>query len=211
MKKQIQQHVMYGLLAILLGVMCLSKSFAESLQQPQQVIQNVSDTLQKKLQDKTFSQDFPQVVLFVKNVIDPHTDFNKIAPMILGKYWNTATPDEQTRFKQEFQTLLTRVYARAFVEYNDWTIRYLPVVIAGDATKVIVKTNVLQPSIQPIEVNYRMLLDNGEWKVYDILIDGVSLVTNYRSTFSNEIQNKGSLTAVNDDLAKRNADALSTK
>jgi len=56
-----------------------------------------------------------------------------------------------------------------------------------------------------------MLLDNGEWKVYDILIDGVSLVTNYRSTFSNEIQNKGSLTAVNDDLAKRNADALSTK
>jgi|GEM_PF-6909363 len=66
MKKQIQQHAMYSLLAILLSMICLSKGFAESLQQPQQVIQNVSDTLQKKLQDKTFSQDFPQLCCLLK-------------------------------------------------------------------------------------------------------------------------------------------------
>ena len=79
------------------------------------------------------------------------------------------------------------------------------------ATKVLVKTEVLQPGIQPIAVNYRMLLSGGEWKAYDILIEGVSLVTNYRTTFSNEVQTKGSLNAVIDGLAKRNAEALSAK
>ncbi len=102
--------------------------------------------------------------------------------------------------------MIIRAYARAFVEYNDWTIRYLPLDMASNATKVIVKTNVIQPSIQPVEVNYRMFLNNNEWKVYDIMIDGVSLITNYRSTFADEIQTKGSLSAVIDDLAKRNAE-----
>ncbi|WP_394754388.1 phospholipid-binding protein MlaC [Crenothrix sp.] len=124
----------------------------------------------------------------------------------MGKYWKTATISDQTRFKHEFQTLIIRAYARAFVEYNDWTIRYLPLDMASNATKVIVKTNVIQPSIQPVEVNYRMFLNNNEWKVYDIMIDGVSLITNYRSTFADEIQTKGSLSAVIDDLAKRNAE-----
>jgi phospholipid transport system substrate-binding protein len=76
------------------------------------------------------------------------------------------------------------------------------------ATKVVVKTEVLQPGIQPIAVNYRMYLANGDWKAYDIMIEGVSLVTNYRTTFSDEIQTNGSLNAVIDGLAKRNAEAL---
>jgi phospholipid transport system substrate-binding protein len=211
MKKQIQQYAIYSLLAILLSVMCLSEGIAESLQPPQQVIQNISDTLQKKLQDKAFSHDFVKVVQFVRGVIDPHTDFDTIAPLVLGKHWKAASAAEQARFKEEFQTLLVRAYARAFVEYNNWTISYQPVELASNATKVIVKTRVMQSSMQPIDVNYRMLQHNGEWKVYDILIDGVSLVTNYRSTFSDEIQNKGSLSAVIDTLAKRNTEALSAK
>ena len=77
------------------------------------------------------------------------------------------------------------------------------------ATKIIVKSEVTQPSQPPVEVNYRMLLSKGEWKVYDIMIDGVSLVTNYRSTFSEQIKTKGSLSSVIDDLAKRNVRKLS--
>jgi len=74
-----------------------------------------------------------------------------------------------------------------------------------------VKTEVLQPGTQPISVDYRMALENGVWKAYDIMIEGVSLVTNYRTTFSNEIQTKGSLGAIIDGLAKRNAEALAAK
>ena len=83
--------------------------------------------------------------------------------------------------------------------------------IPNNATKTIVKTIVFQPDQQAVDVSYRMLLNNGEWKVYDIMIDGVSLITNYRSAFSNLIQSKGTLNAVIDDLAKRNAKALAVK
>ena len=202
----------WGLLfAILLGLIPTVKGIAENLQIPQQVIQNISTQLQKKLQDKSFTKDFAQVTRFVNGVISLHTDFDKIAPLVLGKHWKTATTEEQKRFKHEFQALIVRTYSRAFIEYNDWTIRFMPLEMSNETSKVIVKTEILQPGQQPVNVDYRMFLNNGEWKVYDIMIDGVSLVTNYRSTFSDEIQTKGSLSAVIDGLVKRNAEALSAK
>jgi phospholipid transport system substrate-binding protein len=211
MRNRTQQHAIFSLIAILLGLMLAAKGVAENLQPPQQVIQSVSTELQQKLKDKSFTQNFAQVTQFVNGVISVHTDFDKIAPLVLGKHWKAATADEQERFKHEFQTLIVRTYSRAFIEYNDWTIRFMPLEASNAATKVIVKTKVLQPGQQPIDVNYRMFLNKGEWKVYDILIDGVSLVTNYRSTFNEEIQTKGSLSAVIDSLVKRNAEALAAK
>lgn len=180
-------------------------------QTPKEIITNVSETLQKKLQDKAFTKNFAQVTAFVNSVIEPHTDFDLIAPLVLGKHWKTASEDEQLRFKKEFQTLIIRAYSRAFVEYNQWNINYLPLDLASGANKAIVKTRVLQPNRQPIDVDYRMLLKKGEWKVYDILIEGASLVTTYRSSFNEEIQKSGSLKSVIDTLAKRNADALTSK
>ena len=206
-----KQYIVLGLFAVLLGLMPVTEVIAGELLPPQQVIQNVSAQLQERLKDKSFTQNFAQVNQFVNGVIDPHTDFAKIAPLVLGKHWKTATTTEQQRFTHEFQTLLIRIYSRAFVEYNDWTIRFIPVEMPNTATKVIVKSEVLQPGQNPVQVNYRMYLSKGEWKVYDIMIDGVSLVTNYRSTFSEDIKRKGSLSAVIDELAKRNVEALAAK
>jgi len=206
-----KQYVVFGLFAVLLGLMAVTDLMAGELMLPQKVIQSVSTQLQERLKDKSFTRDFAQVNQFVNGVINPHTDFDKIAPLVLGKHWKTATPVEQDRFTHEFQTLLIRTYSRAFVEYSDWTIRYLPLEMPNGATKVIVKTEVLQPGQKPVDVNYRMYLIKGEWKVYDIMIDGVSLVTNYRSTFNEDIQRKGSLSAVIDALAKRNAEMLAAK
>ncbi|MDO9268660.1 MAG: ABC transporter substrate-binding protein [Methylobacter sp.] len=212
MRNRTKHYVIFDLFfVLLLGLMPATKVIAEDLQPPQQIIQSVSAQLQQKLKDKSFTKDFRQVTQFVNGVIYPHTDFDKIAPLVLGKYWKTATAGEQERFKQEFRTLIVRTYSRAFVEYNDWTMRFIPLEMSKETTKIIVKTKVLQPGLQPVDVNYRMFLSKGDWKVYDIMIDGVSLVTNYRSTFNNEIQTKGSLSAVIDNLAKRNAEALSAK
>ncbi|MGZ8172298.1 MULTISPECIES: MlaC/ttg2D family ABC transporter substrate-binding protein [Methylobacter] len=212
MRNRTKQYAIVGLFfALLLGLITTTKVIAEDLQPPQQIIQSVSTQLQQKLKDKSFTRNFAQVTQFVNGVISLHTDFDRIAPLVLGKHWKTATPGEQERFKHEFQTLIVRTYSRAFVEYNDWTMRFMPLEMSNEATKVVVKTEVLQPGLQPVDVNYRMLLTKGEWKVYDIMIDGVSLVTNYRSTFNDEIQTKGSLSAVIDNLVKRNAEALSAK
>lgn len=202
------------LLHIWLAALCLiyvPSANSADLLPPQQAIQEASDKLQQRLQDKSFIQNFAAVAQFVDQTIYPHTDFDRISELVLGKLWKSASSDEQNRFKQEFKTLLIRTYSRAFVEFKDWSVRFLPLEMENGANKVVVKTEVLQPGLQPISVNYRMVLNNGEWKAYDFMIEGVSLVTNYRSTFSNEVKTKGSLNAVIDGLAKRNAEALSAK
>jgi phospholipid transport system substrate-binding protein len=207
----VNRYTLFGFFAVLMALMPITQVIAADLLPPQQAIETASAKLQKKMQDKAFIKDFSKVNQFVNEAILPSTDFEKISALVLGKLWKTATPEERERFKQEFQTLLVRTYSRAFVEFKDWSIRYLPIEMEADATKVIVKTEVLQPSLQPVAVDYRMLLSNGEWKAYDIMIEGVSLVTNYRTTFTSEVQTKGSLNAVIDGLAKRNSEALAAK
>lgn len=208
---KIKHYTLFTLFALLLGLMSVNKAVAADLLAPQLAIQETSNQLQNKLQDKSFTKDFIKITQYINGVIEPHTDFDKISALVLGKLWKSATADEQDRFKKEFRTLLVRTYSRAFVEFKEWTVRFLPLDMQPDDTKVIVKTEVLQPGIQPIGVDYRMQLIAGQWKAYDIMIEGVSLVTNYRTTFSNEVQTKGSLNAVIESLAKRNAEALTAK
>jgi len=209
MQKLINKYAIFGL--VIFGLMPIAQGMAGGLQEPQQVIQGISDQLHQKLQNKAFTSNFAQVTRFVDGVIQPHTDFDVIAPLVLGKHWKTASPGDRERFKNEFRTMLVRSYSRAFVEYNDWTLRFQPIDAGGDGKKVVVRSEVLQPGLNPVQVNYRMYLGKGGWKVYDIIIAGVSLVTNYRSSFSDDIQKKGSLGALIDSLAKRNAEALSGK
>jgi phospholipid transport system substrate-binding protein len=206
-----KQYRVFALSFILFICGWTSATNAADLLPPQLAIQDASSKLQERLKDKSFIQNFEQVTQFVDQTIYPHTDFDKISELVLGKLWNSASTDEKDRFKQEFKTLLIRTYSRAFIEFKDWTVRFLPLDMANGDNKVMVKTEVLQPGLQPISVNYRMLLTNGNWKAYDISIEGVSLVTNYRTTFTNEVKTKGSLSAVIDNLAKRNAEALSAK
>jgi len=207
----VKRYTLFSFFAVLMILMSNTQVMADDLLPPQLAIETASNKLQEKMKDKTFIKDFAKVNQFVNEAILPSTDFEKISALVLGKLWKTATPDERERFKKEFQTLLVRTYSRAFVEFKDWSIRYLPIEMEAEATKVIVKTEVLQPGLKPVAVDYRMLQTDGDWKAYDILIEGVSLVTNYRTTFSTEVQNKGSLNAVIDSLAKRNVEALAAK
>ena len=207
----VKRYTLFSFFAVLMILMSNTQVMADDLLPPQLAIETASNKSQEKMKDKTFIKDFAKVNQFVNEAILPSTDFEKISSLVLGKLWKTATPDERERFKKEFQTLLVRTYSRAFVEFKDWSIRYLPIEMEAEATKVIVKTEVLQPGLKPVAVDYRMLQTDGDWKAYDILIEGVSLVTNYRTTFSTEVQNKGSLNAVIESLAKRNVEALAAK
>jgi phospholipid transport system substrate-binding protein len=199
------------LLLVVLNLGFAAYAAAEPLAAPQIGIQDASEKLRQKIQqDKSFIHNFSQVNAFVHQNIYPHVDFNRMSALVLGKNWKQASSEDRVRFTKEFQTLLVRTYSRAFVEFKDWSVRYLPLNMEPDVTKVIVNTEVLQPGIRPINVSYRMVLVDGEWKAYDIMIEGVSLVTNYRSSFNNEIARSGSLESVIADLAKRNSDALAS-
>ncbi len=206
--EKLSRYVVPVLWALVLLTGLSFKAVAADLKEPQMVIENASNQLKDRLKDERFIKDFVQVNQFVESVINPHLDFQRMSALVLGKLWRQATDEEKRRFTEEFHTLLVRTYSRAFFEFKDWDIRYLPLNMEDGEQKVLVKTEILQPGIQPLAVNYRMLWVKGTWKVYDILIEGVSLVTNYRTTFKNEVQKTGSLSAVIDQLAKKNNEAL---
>ncbi len=180
----------------------------EALLPPQIVIQHTSEELQKNLQKPEYKKDFTKATHLVDKILENHVDFDKVSMLILGKYWKTATPEQQLKFKKEFRTLLVRTYTTAFTEYANWSIRYLPISMAEGETKAVVRTEILQSGVKPVEVNYRMVNVNDDWKVYDVLIEGISLVQNYRTSFTNEVARTGSLEQLIDELVQRNNSAL---
>lgn len=196
-----------GLLALLLALTA-AQARADELAPPQQVIQHTSESLQKTLQRPEFKKDFVKATRLVEEIIDPHVDFDRVSFLALGKYWKTATPEQQARFKKEFKTLLVRTYTTAFTEYANWSIRYQPLKLNEGDNKTLVRTEILQTGAQPVAVNYRMINVRGNWKVYDILIEGISLIQNYRTSFTNEVARTGSLDQLISELSKRNGSAL---
>ena len=122
----------------------------------------------------------------------PNFNFDKVSRLVLGKNWTKATPEQKPAFQKEFKTLLLRTYATALSKYKNQTIDYKPFHLLDSATAANVKTAIVQPGGQPIEVDYSLEKQaDSTWKVYDIVIEGVSLVTNYRGQFAQEIRQNG--------------------
>lgn len=144
-----------------------------------------------------------KVFAIAEEKILPNFDFDRVCRMVLGKNWKSATPEQQASFQKEFRSLLLRTYASALGKYKDQVIEYKPLRAEPDAKDVTVKTQILQPGGQPIAVDYSLTKTANGWKVYDIVIESVSLVTNYRSQFSNEIKQNG-LDSLIKKLAEKN-------
>jgi len=194
---------------LLLGSVSM-KIFADepALLPPQIVIQHTSEELQKNLQKPEYKKDFAKATRLVDRILETHVDFDRVSMLILGKFWKTATPEQQASFKKEFRVLLVRTYTTAFTEYANWNIRYLPLNLAEGENKTLVRTEILQAGAQPVEVNYRMVKLENDWKVFDVLIEGISLVQNYRTSFTNEVSRTGSLDQLITELAQRNSSSL---
>ena len=179
---------------------------AAELTPAQQVIEKTSSQISQALKQEIYQEDFTKAVEYVDGVVSEFIDMQKVAILVLGKNIRKSTPAQRERFMQEFQALLTRTYTRAFLEYKEWEIDFSPDRAKPDARKKIIKTQVLQPGKAPIKIDYRMITNKqGEWKVYDIIIAGISIVTNYRSTFSKEFARTGSLDGVIEMLASKNS------
>ncbi|MHB1331016.1 MAG: MlaC/ttg2D family ABC transporter substrate-binding protein [Sulfuriferula sp.] len=143
-------------------------------------------------QDKDIQAgDTQKIYKLVDAKILPNFDFNHMTMLAVGKYWPRATPAQRQSLIQEFRTLLVRTYASSLTAFNNQEIEYKPFRMAPDATDVTVQTQVKQPGAQPIPIDYSMEKTSFGWKVYDVVIDGVSLVTNYRSSFGSEIRQSG--------------------
>ena len=134
----------------------------------------------------------------------PHIDFPGMARSVLGPSWRKASADQRARFTREFRNLLVRTYSTAMRNHRDQQIVYLPFFGKPGDNTVVVKTEVKQASGGPnVPINYSFYRVHSIWKVYDITIDGVSLVTTYRSTYADLIQKEG-IDSLIADMAKNN-------
>lgn len=140
----------------------------------------------------------------------PHFDFTRMTRLAVGRYWKQATPEQQQKLVNEFRDLLVRTYALSLSSYKNQTIDYKPLRMNPGDTDVTVKTSVVQPGGQPIPIDYQMIKTPNGWKVYDITVEGVSLVVNYRSSFSREIQ-EGGMDKLIKTLADKNAQSETKK
>jgi len=171
------------------------------------VKQTADDVLSIIKNDKEIQAGNQQRLFAVaEEKILPNFDFDRVCRMVLGKNWKSATLEQQATFQKEFRSLLLRTYASALGKYKDQVIEYKTMRYEPDAKNVSVKTQILQSGGQPVAVDYSLVKGATGWKVYDIVIENVSLVTNYRSQFSNEIRQNG-LDSLNKKLAAKNTAA----
>jgi len=111
--------------------------------------------------------------------------------LAMGKNWVQASPEQRKALTTEFRTLLVRTYTASLTLYRDQTIEYRPLKLTPGDTDVVVKSMIRQARGAPISVDYAMEKTESGWKVYDLKLAGISMVENYRSTFSAEIERGG--------------------
>ena len=185
----------------------LNAAMAAAIEAPDELVKKTAeDVLGVVKQDKDIQAGNQQKIFaLAEEKIMPNFNFDRVSRMVLGKNWTKATPEQKAAFQAEFRTLLLRTYATALSKYRNQTIEYKPLRMQPGDTTASVKTVILQPGGQPIAVDYTLALEKQPeaWKVYDIVIEGVSLVTNYRSQFAQEIRQNG-LDSLIKKLAEKN-------
>lgn len=182
------------LVAVLLACACWAAqpSIAADMA-PDALAKSVTDEVLEAVRaDKDLQNGNSQKVLqLVEAKVLPHFNFTRMTQLAMGKNWRQAQPEQQKALVNEFRTLLVRTYTAAFSGYKNQTIDYRPLKLAPTDTDATVKSVINQPGAQPIAVDYSMEKTAQGWKVYDVKIEGISLVDNYRSTFNTEVQKNG--------------------
>ena len=172
---------------------------------PDELVRKTADDVISTIkQDKDIQAgDTNKIYKLAEEKILPNFDFERISRLVLGKAWRKATDKQKTEFKYEFKNLLLRTYAVALSKYKDQKIEYKPLRMKPTDEIVSVKTEIIQSGGQPIDVDYALAKQDDGWLVIDIIIEGVSLVTNYRSQFASEIKKNG-MDSLIIELAKKN-------
>ena len=132
-----------------------------------------------------------KTVALVEDKVLPHFNFGRMTALAMGQNWRKATPEQQKQLVEQFRTLLVRTYSTALAAYRNQVIEFKPLRAAAADADVTVRSDVKQPGGEPVTIDYSMEKTPGGWKVYDVAIGGVSLVTTYRDTFTNEIRTSG--------------------
>lgn len=150
------------------------------------------------------SGNMNKVVQLAEQKVLPHFDFERMTRLAVGRNWNQASPEQKQALVKEFRTMLVRTYSSSLSQYRNQTIDVKPTKLGAADKEAVVRTAVIQQGGPPIPIDYAMEKMDGGWKVYDVVIDGASLVTTYRGTFNDQVQ-KGGIDGLLKTLHERNA------
>ena len=132
-----------------------------------------------------------KILALVDAKVLPNFDFTRMTQLAAGKYWKKGTPAQQKALVAEFRNMLVRTYTKAFTLYRDQTVEVKPLKLAAADMETTVKTKIIKSGGQPTAVDYQMKKVADGWKVFDVAIEGVSMVTSYRGTFASQIEQSG--------------------
>jgi len=195
----------------ILGVLMyctLGVSHAEAIAPDMLITNTVQEVTAIIKQDKDIQAGNQQkIIALVDAKVLPHFDFERMTRLAVGRYWRTATPAQRQTLVTEFRDMLVRTYTKVFTVYRDQTIAVKPPRMSPGDTEVTVNTTVSKPGSQTTRVDYEMKLEANGWKVFDISIEGVSMVMSYRGTFSSQIQQNG-IDGLIKTLSNKNTDAV---
>lgn len=176
----------------LISILCAASAHAQ-MPGPDALAKSVTDEVLAVIRaDKDIQSGNQKKVLdLVEAKVLPHFSFPRMTQLAMGRNWRAANPEQQKKLVGEFRTLLVRTYTTAFTQYKNQTVEYKPARMAAGDTDVVVQSLIKQNSGPPIAVDYSMEKTDSGWKVYNMKIEGISLVENYRNTFNTEIQKNG--------------------
>lgn len=173
----------------------------------QSLVRETTDEVLSRLEARreALRKDPGQLDALIEDVVLPHFDFEAMSRLVLARYWRRANPDQRRRFVEEFRNLLVRTYGTALLEYTGQTIEYPPLHAREGDRRVNVPTRVVPQEGGPaIPIVYRLYRKGGEWKVYDISVDGASLLLNYRNSYGRLVRREG-MEALIERMARKNA------
>ena len=193
------------LLALVLSLFFAANAGAQELGPDELVKKVTSDVLDSIKSDKQLQAgDRKKALALAEQKILPHVDFKQAAQLATGKAWQTATPQQQEQIVSEFRSMLVRIYSNAIDVYRGQTMKVMPVRLAPGATEVTVRNQYVRQGQTPVAVEYAMRKGADGWKIYDITVEGVSLVLTYRAEFENITRTSG-VEGLLKRLAERNA------
>lgn len=202
---------LFALAVTALALAAGATAFAQELAPDALARKSIDEVLAVIRSDKELQNGNPKKLhALVEEKILPHFDFNRMTRLAVGRNWAQASDAQKEALTREFQTLLVRTYSTSISQYRNQTIDVKPAKVAPGDKDTVVKTVVNQPGGQPIPIDYAMERTDKGWKVYDVMVDGVSLVTTYRGSFNEQVQ-KGGVDGLVKTLADRNRTAEAPK
>lgn len=184
---------MKQLFSLLAGLFLLCGNAFSTEETPDALVKRVTDEVLTIVRaDKEIQGgNTRKAIELVEAKVLPHFNFSRMTALAVGKDWRQASPEQKKRLTEEFKTLLVRTYSNALTAYKNQTVVYKPLKMQPGDTDVLVRTEIRQPGQQAVLLDYGLEKQDSAWKVYDVVVAGISLVTNYRENFAQEVRTGG--------------------